>query len=94
MGICASAALRITVFDPNKTKHVYSFSMKQLRTFQTIGDVLSVTNIELSPRDRIYRQTPWGIEELKTHSQFQIQNIIVKTGSHSIKYKLLMEHLY
>lgn len=94
MGICQSSALKVTVFDPASRKHIYYFSMKKLKTFQSLGDVLNLVSVELTPRDKIYCQTNIGPQELFTHSRFQIQDLVVKTGQRELKYRIQMESMY
>ncbi len=94
MGICQSAALKITVIDPEGNKKTYPFSMKQMRTFRSMGDVLSRINVNLQPVDKVYSRTPYGLEEVPTHSQFQIKDLIVKNGGRSLKYQIRMENFY
>lgn len=94
MGICMSAALRVTVFDNDGNKKVSSFSMKKMRTFQTMEDVFVASEIAIGHQDRIYARTHVGLEEIPIHAQFQIRDLIVKNAHYSIKYRIVMESLY
>ena len=94
MGICQSAALKVIVIDPEGDKKTHSFTMKQMRTFQSMGDVLIRVGIDLQSKDKVYARTPYGLEEVPTHSQFQIRDLVVKNGSRSLKYQIRMENLY
>lgn len=94
MGICQSTALKIIVIDPEGTKETHSFSMKQMRTFQSMGDVLIRVGIDLQPNDKIYARSPVGLEDVPTHSQFQIRDLVVKNKGRNLKYQIRMESLY
>lgn len=94
MGLCQSTALKVHIINPDGEKKSYSFSMKKMRTFQTMGDVLNFTNIDLRPSDKIYARSPYGLDELSTQSQFQIRDLIVKNNSRSLRYQIRMESLY
>lgn len=94
MGICQSTALKVIIIDPEGDKNTYSFTMKDMRAFRTMGDVLSCVHVNLQPADKIYARTPYGLEEVLTHSQFQIRDLVVKNGSRSLKYQIRMENLY
>lgn len=94
MGACQSSALKISVINPDGDKKTHSFTMKQMRTFQTMGDVLTRITVNLQPNDKVYARTPYGLEEVPTHSQFQIRDIVVKNGSRNLKYQIRMESLY
>lgn len=94
MGLCQSTALKVIVIDPDGDKKTYSFGMKKMRTFHTMGDLLSLVNVSLGPQDKVYARTPYGLEEVPTHSQFQIRDLVVKNGSRNLKYQIRMESLY
>ena len=94
MGLCQSTALKVYVIGSEGDKKTYSFSMKKMRTFQSIGDVFNSVHLDLHPNDKIYARNAVGIEELATHSRFQIRDLIVKNGARSLKYQIRMENLY
>lgn len=94
MGTCQSTALKVIVIDPEGNKKSHSFTMKQMRTFHSMGDVLNRVHVDLQSKDKIYARTPFGLEEVPTHSQFQIRDLVVKTGARSLKYQIRMENLY
>lgn len=94
MGACQSTALKVIVIDPDGEKTTYSFTMKKMRTFQTMGDVLTSIDVNLQPKDKLYARSPYGLEEVQTHSQFQIRDLIVKNGARTLKYQIRMENLY
>lgn len=94
MGLCQSTALKVTIIDPDGDKKTYSFTMKQMRTFQSMGDVLTRMNVNLQPNDKVYARTPYGLEEVPTYTQFQIRDLVVKNGGRSLKYQIRMESLY
>jgi len=94
MGACQSTALKVIVIDPEGNKATHSFTMKQMRTFQSMGDVLNRVNVNLQPKDKIYARSSVGLEEVPTHSQFQIRDLVVKNGARSLKYQIRMENLY
>jgi hypothetical protein len=94
MGICQSAALKVVVFDHDGNKKTKYFGMKKMRTFQTMGDVLALVDVELSPQDRIYTRSHVGLEEIPTHHQFQIRDLIIKSGNRTLKYRVVMESMY
>jgi hypothetical protein len=78
MGICQSSSLKVTVFNQEKNKAVYFFTMEKMRTAHTIGDVLKMVNIELGPHDKIYLETLDGVQEITAHSQFQLDKLVIK----------------
>lgn len=94
MGICMSAALKVTVYAPENKKKIHYFTMKKMRTFQTMGDVLSLADVELSPQDKIYTRSGVGLEEIPTHHQFQIRDLVIKSSQRVFKYRIVMESLY
>lgn len=94
MGICQSSALKVTVYDPEGHKKSYNFTMKKMRTFQTIGDVLNLINIDLNVPDKIYIRSHVGLEEIHTHSKFEIRDLIVKNNQRVMKYRIMMEPMY
>lgn len=89
-----SAALKVTVFGLESKKKVHYFTMKKMRTFQTMGDVLSLMNVELNPQDKIYTRDGVGLEEIPTHHQFQIRDLVIKSSQRVFKYRIVMESLY
>lgn len=93
MGICQSTALRVIVYDFDGNKTVHNFSMKKMRTFRSIGDVLNSTSVNLQPQDRIYIQSHVGVAELSTASTFQIHNLVIKNQK-LLKYRVVMEPMY
>jgi hypothetical protein len=94
MGICQSSALKITVYNSEGQIEKYFFSMKKMRTFHTVADVLISVNVGLDPRDKIYCKTVNGLEEVEAHSQFQIHDFVVKRGSKIVRYQIIMEPMY
>lgn len=68
--------------------------MKKMRTFHTMGDVLSLADVDVSPQDKVYARSHVGLEEIPTHSQFQIRDLIVKDFRRVLKYRVVMESLY
>lgn len=94
MGICQSAALKVVVYDVQNNTKQYTFSMKKMRTFETMGDVFSCVNVDLTPRDRIYARSHVGLEEIPTYARFQIRDLIIKDGQRVIKYRVAMSSMY
>ena len=94
MGLCQSTALRVIVFDNDGNKKVSSFSMKKMRTFQTMEDVFVASEIGISHQDGIFARSHVGLEEIPVHAQFQIRDLVVKTQRGTIKYRIVMENLY
>lgn len=94
MGICQSAALEVIVYDVESRKQNYYFSMKKMRAFHTIGDVLGLVGVDLSPQDKVYVRSHVGLEEIATHTQFQIRDLIVKDGRRVMKYRIVMNSMY
>ena len=94
MGACQSTALKVIVINSEGEKRTHSFTMKQMRTFQSMGDVLNRVSVDLQPKDKLYARSSVGLEEVPTHSQFQIRDLIVKNGLRSLKYQIRMENLY
>lgn len=93
MGICQSTALKVIIYDFDGQKTVHNFSMKKMRTFRTIGDVLNSSDVNLQAQDRIYVQSHIGLGELSTASTFQIQNLVIKNQK-LLKYRVIMEPMY
>ncbi len=93
MGICQSTALKVTVYDFDGHKTVHNFTMKKMRTFRSIGDVLNSTSVNLQPQDRIYIQSHVGLGELSTSSSFQIHDLIIKNHK-LLKYRIIMTPMY
>jgi hypothetical protein len=94
MGICQSSALEVIVHDVENKKKKYYFSMKKMRTFHTVGDVLGLVGVELSPQDKVYVRSHVGLEEVPTHFQFQIRDLIIKDGRRVMKYRITMNSMY
>ena len=94
MGICQSAALKVTVYAPENKKKIHYFTMKKMRTFHTVGDVLSLSDVQLTPCDKIYVRSGVGLEEIATHSQFQIRDLVIKSEQRVFKYRVAMDSLY
>lgn len=94
MGICQSTALKVIIYDLHGDKTTHYFSMKRMRSFQTIGDVLSLTNVNLTPQDKIYARTHIGLDEIPTYTQFQIQDLVIKNKDRIMKYRVCMEAMY
>lgn len=93
MGICQSTALKVIVYNSDGDRKTYNFSMKKMRTFETIGDVLSLSNVDLGPQDRVYTRSHVGLEEIPTYARFQIRDLIIKSNK-LLKYRVVMESLY
>lgn len=94
MGICQSTALKVTVLNEEAEIERYYFTMKKMRTFHTIGDVLNSLGINLDYRDKIYCRTVNGLEEVNDYSQFQIHDYVIKRGSKIVLYQINMEPMY
>lgn len=94
MGICQSSALKVVVFDINVKKETFYYSMKKMRSFRSIGDLLSTVGVPLESGDKIFFQTHVGLEEITRDSQFQIRNLIIKNKTRVLKYRILMESMY
>jgi len=94
MGLCQSTALKVSVYNSDGDKKIHTFSMKKMRTFHTMGDVLSLVNVELNPQDKVYARSHVGLEEIPTHTQFQIRDMVVKTQNRVLKYRIVMESFY
>lgn len=94
MGLCQSSALKVTVFTSEGQKQLYQFSMKKMRTFRTLGDVLNLVGVELSPTDRIYYQNHVKMVELYTYSPFQIRDLVIKPTNRDMKYRIVMDGVY
>ena len=94
MGICQSSALKVVVHSADKKKKVHYFTMKKMRTFQSLGDVLNAVNINLTPSDKIYIRTILGPTEVLTYYKFQIQDVFIKDLDENFKYKIGMEPMY
>ena len=94
IGICQSAALRVVVYDNEGNKNATHVSMKKMRTFQTMGDVLVYCDVDLTPQDKIYIRSHVGLEEIPHFSQFQIRDLIIKSSQRVIKLRVVMESLY
>lgn len=94
MGICQSAALKVVVHGAEKKGKSHYFTMKKMRTFQSLGDVLNAVNVDLAPSDKIYIRTFIGLTEVLTYHKFQIQEVFVKDLHGTFKYRIVMESLY
>jgi hypothetical protein len=94
MGICQSTALKVTVINDDGEIEKYFFTMKKMRTFHTIGDLLNSVDVKLDYRDKIYAKTMNGLEEKELHSQFQIHDLVIKRGSKILRYQINMEPSY
>ncbi len=94
MGICQSSALKVTVFDSNNEKSIHYFTMKKMRTFETMRDVLSLINTNISPQDKLYIRNHIGLEEIQPFARFQIQDLIIKNSQRVFKYRIVMEPMY
>lgn len=94
MGICQSSALKVTVYDPEGHKKVHNFTMKKMRTFQNIGDVLNLINVNLNSSDKIYIRSHVGMEEIHKHTKFEIHDLVIKNNQKVLKYRIAMEAMY
>ena len=59
-----------------------------------MGDVLAYADVNVQPHDTIFARSHVGLEEIPTHSQFQIRDLIIKSPKQSLKYRIVMESLY
>jgi hypothetical protein len=94
MGICQSSALRVIVHEPECAKKTYYFSMKKMRSFRNLGELLSSSNVILDKKDRLFYQTYGGLAEIFPGSQFEIRSLIVKNRLGILKYRIVMESMY
>ncbi len=93
MGNCQSIALKIYIHDLKGHTHVRKFTMKQMKTFRTIGEVLNLLNLQLEPNDKLYYNNHVGLEEVPRQTRFQIRDLIVK-NSKVIRFRIVMEPSY
>jgi hypothetical protein len=81
MGIRQSTALEITVYENDHHKRTYNFTMKQVRTFQNIGDALNLMNLDLNPKDKIYLSSNTGLKEIHADARITVQDLPIKKWS-------------
>lgn len=93
MGICQSVALKIYVHDLKGHTDVHSFTMKQMRTFRTLGELFNLMRLQLEPMDKLYYNNHVALEEVSRSAQFQIRDLIIK-NSKIIRYRIVMEPSY
>lgn len=93
MGNCQSTALKIFVHEMNGHVKIHNFTMKQMKTFRSVGEVFNLINVKLEPEDRIFFNSHIGLEEVTRTATFQIRNLVIKNLK-VIKYRIVMEPMY
>jgi hypothetical protein len=93
MGNCQSIALKIFIHDLKGGTIIHKFTMDQMRTFRTIGEVFSLIQLHLEPTDKIYYNSHVGLQEVLKTDTFQIRDLIIK-NSKIIRYRIVMEQTY
>ncbi len=93
MGICQSIALKIYVHNLKGDTAIHSFTMKQMRTFRTLGEVFNLIGLQLESGDKLYYNNHVTLEEVPRTAQFQIRDLIIK-NSKIIRYRIVMEPSY
>jgi len=94
MGLCQSAALKITVFNTHGDKSVYYFSMKRLKTFRTFQEVFNLIDVNLDYTDKVYCNSHIGLDEMSRNDTFQIKDLVIKNKQKVMKYRVCMESMY
>ena len=72
---------------------IHKFTMKEMKTFRTLGEVFNLIQLKLDDNDKLYYNNHIGLEEVPRHAQFQIRDLIVK-NSKGIKFRIVMEPSY
>jgi hypothetical protein len=91
MGICQSVACTISVVDATGYREVYNVSLKELKTLQTMGDMLRYVNIGVHEKDTMFTQDH---KPIRVDAPFQIQSVVVYRGLKTFQYRITMNRLY